>query len=145
MISFTDWLKNLLSFERPANLQSQFARFAFTGALTAGLDFLLLILLVERFSIQYLLAGGVSFVAAVALNYVISRAWVFKGSQYSLPTEFLGFFATSGLGLGLNQLILWVFVGSLSIDYRISKAVSILAVTFWNYVSKKYFVFRDPL
>jgi putative flippase GtrA len=137
--------KAVFSVNRPENLPSQFVRFTFTGASTAGLDFLLLVLLVEGFSLHYLLAGGVSFVVAVTLNYLISRVWVFKGGQYSRPIEFLGFFATSGIGLGLNQLILWVFVGNLLLDYKISKVISIIIVTVWNYLTKKYLVFRDWL
>jgi putative flippase GtrA len=137
--------KDVFSVSRPGNVSSQFIRFTFTGAFTAGLDFLLLILLVEGFSVHYLLAGAVSFVVAVTLNYLISLVWVFEGGRYSRPAEFLGFFATSGVGLGLNQLILWVSVGSLLLDYRISKIVSIVIVTVWNYATKKYLVFRDCL
>jgi len=137
--------KGVFSVRRPETLPSQFVRFTFAGASTAGLDFLLLVLLVEGFSLHYLLAGGVSFVVAVTLNYLISRVWVFKGGQYSRPIEFFGFFATSGIGLALNQLVLWIFVGKLFVDYRISKIISIIIVTVWNYLTKKYLVFRDWL
>ncbi len=137
--------KDVFSISRPSNVSSQFIRFTFTGSFTASLDFLLLVLLVEGFSAHYLVAAAISFVVAVTLNYLISLVWVFEGGRYSRPAEFLGFFATSGVGLGLNQLILWVSVGSLLLDYRISKIVAIAIVAVWNYATKKYLVFRDWL
>ena len=119
------------------------ARFIITGGLTATIDFVLLVLFVEVFSLYYLVAGGISFVVAVSLNYFISRDWVFTGGKYSHPVEFLGFFITSSIGLLLNQIVLWIFVDLLSLDYRISKVIAIFIVTFWNFATKKHLIFRN--
>ena len=140
MLLWQIW-KSVFSLSKPQSSLSQFARFIFTGGFTAGLDFFLLVVLVDGFSLHYLAAGGISFVVAVALNYFISRNWVFDRGKYSAPIECLGFFTTSGIGLGLNQIILWVSVSSFSIDYKLSKIISIGIVTLWNFLTKKYIVF----
>jgi putative flippase GtrA len=133
----------IFSLKKPITFYSQLARFLITGGLTAAIDFSLLVLFVEVFSFHYLVAGGISFVVGVSLNYFISRTWVFHGGKYCHSIEFLGFFITSSIGLVLNQIVLWVFVDSLSINYKISKVISIIAVTFWNFATKKYLIFRN--
>ena len=79
----------------------------------------------------------------VSLNYFISRSWVFTGGKYSYSVEFLGFFITGGIGLVINQIVLWVFVDFLSLEYRISKVIAIFIVIFWNFATKKYLIFKN--
>jgi len=133
----------VLSLKKPQDLYAQLVRFIITGGFTAGIDLLLLIFFVEIFSLHYLLASGITFIVGATINYLISRYWVFEGGRYRQSVEFLGFFVMAGIGLVLNQMILWFFVGHLSVDYRISKIISILAVTSWNFTTKKYLVFRN--
>jgi putative flippase GtrA len=133
----------ILSLKKPQDFYAQLVRFIITGGFTAGIDFLLLVLFVEAFLLHYLLASGISFIVGVTINYLISRHWIFEGGRYRHSVEFLGFFVTGGIGLVLNQMILWFFVGHLSVDYKISKTISIFVVTFWNFTTKKYLVFRN--
>jgi putative flippase GtrA len=139
---FKKSLGTIFSFKKPSNISSQLVRFVVSGGFTAGIDFLLLVLLVEVFFFHYLIAGGISFTVGVCLNYWISRWWVFHGGKYRHSIEFLGFFTTSIIGLALNQTILWILVDHFSIDYRISKTIAIFVVTFWNFITKKYLIFK---
>jgi putative flippase GtrA len=133
----------IFSFKKPSTISSQLVRFGVSGGFTAGIDFLLLVFLVEVFFLHYLVAGGISFTVGVCLNYWLSRRWVFHGGKYRHSIEFLGFFTTSTIGLALNQIILWILVDSISINYRISKTIAIFAVTFWNFITKRYLIFKS--
>ncbi len=135
-------LSNFFSLEKPKNIPHQFLRYVITGGLSAGLDFSLLVFFVEILSLHYLIASGLSFVAAVLLNYSISRVWVFTRGRFSPPIELIGFIAVNVIGLGFNQLLMWFFVGSLSVDYRVTKGISIVVVTLWNFLTKKYIIFK---
>jgi putative flippase GtrA len=128
--------------KKPDALLVQAVRFVLAGGLTASLDVALLILQVEYFGVHYLLAGFCSFTIAVTLNYLISRRWVFPSGRYKVSAEFVGFFLTSGAGLLINQVVLWIMVDHMDIDYRISKLASIVVVTIWNFATKKYLIFR---
>ena len=139
---FKQALESIFSLKKPQDLYSQFARFLITGGFTAAVDFSLLVLSVELFSLHFLTAGGIAFAVGVSLNYFISRSWVFSGGRYCPSVEFLSFIITGGIGLALNQIILWGLVNKFFIDYRISKLVSIVLVTFWNFFTKRYLIFK---
>ncbi len=124
------------------NSSYQFIRFLLVGAVAASLDLGFMILLVERAFLHYLLAGSLSFIIAVIFNYAASRAWVFQGGRYSRTLEFFGFIGVSTVGLGLNQLILAILVGMLTLPYQTAKITAIIIVAFWNYFIKKYYVFK---
>ncbi len=135
-------MRNIFSLGRPVDLHAQFARFLLVGGLTALVDFLLLVLLVEVFSVYYLVASGASFIVGLILNYLVCRNWVFQGGKYGQIIEFVAFCSGGGVGLGLNQIILLVLVGHFSLDYRLSKIISITLVTLWNFLTKKYLIFK---
>ncbi|UNC93595.1 GtrA family protein [Candidatus Contubernalis alkaliaceticus] len=134
-------LKAVFSREK-GNNTCQILRFLMVGILAAAIDMGLLILLVEAFSLYYLLAGLISFIAAVIFNYLVSRIWVFQGGRYSRGLEFMVFVGVSAAGLALNQLILLTLVDMLKVHYQPAKIISIMVVALWNYILKKKFVFK---
>ena len=136
-------MRNIFSLSRPLDLHSQFVRFLLAGGFSALVDFLLLVLLVEVFSVYYLVASGTSFIVGLILNYLVCRTWVFQGGKYRQMIEFLAFCTGGSFGLGLNQIILLLLVGHFSLDYRLSKIISVALVTFWNFVTKKYLIFKN--
>jgi putative flippase GtrA len=140
---FKQSLRNIFSLHRPPDLHTQFARFLLGGGFSALIDFLLLVLLVEAFSVYYLVAGAMSFLVGLILNYFVSRRWIFQGGKYDKIIEFLVFCTGGAVGLGLNQIVLLVFVGHFSLDYRFSKIISVSLVTFWNFLTKKYLIFKN--
>ena len=136
-------MRNIFSLSRPTDLHSQFVRFLLVGGFTALIDFLLLVFLVEVFSVYYLVASGISFIVGLVVNYLICRSWVFRGGRYGQTVEFLAFCTGGSIGLGLNQIILLLLVGHFSFDYRLSKIISIALVTLWNFLTKKYLIFKN--
>ena len=50
---------------------------------------------------------------------------------------------TTGVGLSLNQLTMWVLVGVAGINYLLAKCASLTLVTCWNFLSKKRIVFLN--
>jgi putative flippase GtrA len=142
-ILFKQNMRIIFSLNRPPDPYSQFARFLLVGGFTALIDFLLLVLFVEAFSVYYLVASGASFIVGLILNYLLSRSWIFQGGKYRQVIEFLGFCVGGSIGLGLNQIVLFMFVDHFSLDYRLSKIISIALVTFWNFLTKKYLVFKN--
>jgi putative flippase GtrA len=136
-------MRNIFSLSKPLDLHSQFVRFLLAGGLSALVDFLLLVLLVEVFSVYYLVASGMSFIVGLILNYLVCRTWVFQRGKYGQMIEFLAFCTGGSIGLGLNQIILLLLVGHFFLDYRLSKIISITLVTLWNFLTKKYLIFKN--
>lgn len=119
----------------------QIIRFIISGGLTALLELGMIILMVEQLLIHYLWANAISFIVANLFNYVLSRFWVFSASDKKVHVELLSFFIVTGVGLLINQFIIYMMVDFASVDYRFAKICAILATVVWNFFGKKRIVF----
>ena len=119
----------------------QFAKFAAVGIISFAVDWLLLVLLVEGLRCDYLLATTVSFLASVALNYALSMRYVFDHrDDMSRKREFTIFAILSAVGLGLNDVFMFVGVTMLNIAYQAMKVIATFCVTWYNFFSRKKFL-----
>lgn len=123
-------------------LRQQIFKFIIVGGFCASLEFITFNIFVDFFKINYLIANIISILIAVTINYLLSRAFVFEKSRYSKRDEFLSFFLFSLLAIALNQVILWLLYTVIILDLRLCKALAIAIVAFFNYVTKKYIVFK---
>ena len=124
------------------NLVKQFSRYILTGVLSVGIEFSILLWLVEVHKMNYLIANLIAFTVTNLCNYFISRHWVFEKGKHASHIEFIIFFITAAVGLGINQLIMWGMVEHVHIDYRISKIAALVAVVIWNFWARKKLVFK---
>lgn len=120
----------------------QFIKFAMAGAFCATVEFIVLILLVEQFKFALYYANTLAFSLAVLINYILSRTLVFVRGRHTVVMEFLFFVLVNAVGLAFNYLILRFCVEQLGLDYRIGKIIAIGIVVCWNFVAKKFFVFK---
>lgn len=120
----------------------QLIKFAVAGAIGAGIEISLFILLVDFIGMYYLTANLFAIGVAIIVNYIISMKWVFDSGRYSRGIEFAFFLAVSFFALLLNQLLMWYMVDSMALETTISKVLAIGIVAVFNYVAKKFFVFK---
>lgn len=126
--------------KRPG-LLGQIAGFGVVGVIAFVIDYGLMIALTELFGVNYLLSTTISFVVSVIFNYLASMRFVFAHKQgLSRRREFLIFVALSVVGLGLNDLLMWVGQSILGIDYRITKIAVTAIVMVYNFVTRKIFL-----
>lgn len=135
-------INKLLAIYRSNELYQQVLRFGIVGVLSAASEFGLLILLVEKFGLGYMQANFIAFCFVVIVNYIASRLWIFGAGSFSKGVEFISFFVVVLIGLGINQLSMYFWVESFAMDYRLAKILALALVIIWNFLAKKYFVFR---
>lgn len=124
-------------------LLRQIIRFGFVGGSAFVIDAGLLFLLTEFWGIHYLLSGMLSFTASVIYNYILSVKWVFDAKKHNNKTqELVVFIGLSVIGLGINQLLMWLFVDMIHIYYMISKIIATCVVMVYNFVTRKIFIER---
>ncbi|MCL1799532.1 MAG: GtrA family protein [Eggerthellaceae bacterium] len=122
-------------------LLAQIMKFSVVGVIAFLIDYGLMILLTEVFHVDYLVSATVSFTVAVVFNYLASMRYVFKHKEgLSRKREFIIFVVLSVIGLGLNDLFMWIGVSLFGIDYRITKIAATFIVTIWNFTTRKIFL-----
>lgn len=122
-------------------LIAQFMKFGIVGVIAFVIDYGVMIFLTEVFGVPYLISTTISFVVSVIINYFASMRFVFKRKDdMSRRREFIIFIVLSVCGLGINDLLMWLMVDSLYIDYRLSKIVVTVVVAVWNFVTRKIFL-----
>ena len=122
-------------------LIDQIFKFGIIGALAFVIDYGIMILLTEVFNVNYLISSGISFTISVIFNYICSMKYVFVSrDDMSKQKEFIIFVILSVIGLGINQIIMWLMVDKLGIFYAIVKLFATAVVMVWNFVTRKIFL-----
>lgn len=119
----------------------QFMRFAIVGLASLAVEYALLAWLLHAAQMNYLLATTVSFAASIVVNYLLSMKYVFtRRDDLSRKREFTIFAVLSAVGLGLNDLYMFIGVGILNIGTMAMKFISTFFVTWYNYFSRRKFL-----
>ena len=122
-------------------LIAQVLKFGVVGGTAFLIDYSIMIALTEFFGINYLISSGISFVVSVIYNYILSVHWVFDvDKDGDKKKEFIVFILLSVIGLGLNQLLLWVFVSRVHVFYMLAKIFVTAIVMIYNFVTRKIFL-----
>lgn len=130
----------------------QFFRYLFVGGLAAvvdwGVSYILFRFVFHEQAALAMAANGISFVAGLAVNYLLSTFWIFKNSNVkSRLSEFLVFAAIGLVGLlltiGITKLFeLWLS-DTTSAFQIIAKIVSTGVAFFWNFFARKIILYSN--
>lgn len=120
----------------------QVPRALVASVLSALLDVAGLFLLVECFGWQPVPAAVVGYLVGGVLQYTLCAVWVFPAAPASVTVGFLSFTLLSLVGLAITWATIAVLHDGCQLHYGAAK-VAALALSFgWNFMSRKWFVFR---
>lgn len=122
---------------------AEIVKYLIAGGLAFGTDALILYGLTEFAGWHYLASNTVGFSAGLIISYVLNIRWVFSDRKYEfqITTEFPIFVAIVVAGYLINQLVMWLVVERVEIDYLIAKAFATAFVLGFNFVAKKFLLF----
>lgn len=119
----------------------QMVKFGAVGFLCFFIDYGIMLLLTELAGVNYLISCSISFSVSVIVNYLLSMHFVFAAkANMKKRTQFVIFVILSVIGLGLNQLFMWLFVDLVHIPYQIAKLAVTAIVMLFNFVTRKVFL-----
>lgn len=122
-------------------LVRQFMKFGVVGLIAFVIDYGLMVALTELAGINYLVSATISFTVSVVFNYVASMRYVFTHKEgLSRRREFIIFVVLSVIGLGLNDLLMWIGTTLWDISYLIVKIGATALVTVYNFITRKIFL-----
>ena len=115
-------------------------RFGVVGLWGMIIDFGTTWFIKEKIKWNKYIANTCGFSLAVINNYIINRLWTFESQSQWLP-EFGRFLLFSLIGLGLNNLLLYLFHEKGKMNFYFAKALAIGCVFIWNFFSNLYLNF----
>jgi len=127
------------------SVSGQFLRYLVVGGIAFVLDFGVLVVLTDALGVWYLTSAAVSFCCGLATNYLLSITWVFTvRSVSSQKAEFAIFSIIGIVGLGWNELFMYLGTDVAGLDYRVSKLITVAIVLVWNFGMRKLLLFSGP-
>ena len=118
-------------------------RAIFSSNIAFALDFGLLVLLTEVAHLHYLVSNIIAFMTGTSLLYVLSVYWVFnRRAIQSKHLEYWLFILIGVVGVGFNELFIWIFTEKVHVYYLYSKIIAGSIVFFWNFLSRRYILFK---
>ena len=111
------------------------------GGIAALVDLGGLYIFTEFFGLYYLVSATLSYIGGMITNYSLNKVFNFKNKSKKIAKQFGLFVFVALIGLGLNQLILWLLVEFAGLWYMLAKLISISLVMFWNFFGHKKITF----
>jgi putative flippase GtrA len=119
-------------------LIKQLFRFGIVGFIAFLIDYGLFALL-TILGMHYLIAQIISFSISLAFNYYLSVKWVFDAKKQT-KKEVIIFVVLAVVGLGINEILLYIGVDLFHIHELIVKLVSTIIVMIYNFVTRKLII-----
>lgn len=120
-------------------LLQQLFNFAVVGGISTLIDFIVLFIMHEVLSINYLIGTACAFIVATIFNYWASMRFIFvsKYKDNERAKEFTIFLVLSIIGLILTQLLMILFVEGFKLEVMLSKICVTVFVMLFNFISRK--------
>lgn len=127
---------------RPSPALLRFARYASVGVSTLLLDLGMLYIAVSIFGIPYYLATPCSFLLAISCNYMVSRNFVFKGTQRSWHAGYAYFAIVALFGAVATTGLVTVLVSLFGMYYLLARIMIAGIVGMANYLFNLHINFK---
>ena len=122
-------------------LMEQMIKFGFVGFLCFFIDWGIMVFLTEVFGINPLISSTISFTVSVTVNYILNVTFVFETDKNANKgSQFVIFVLLSIVGLGVNELCMWLGTDLLGIHYMITKVGATAVVMVYNFITRKIFI-----
>jgi putative flippase GtrA len=103
------------------------------GASGMIVDFGTTWILKEKAGINKYIANSTGFILAASSNYLLNRFWTFESQNQHIGEEYFSFMVISVIGLGINNLVLYLLTEKMRLNFYLSKLFAIGVVTIWNF------------
>lgn len=123
-------------------IKKQIFKYLLIASIIVSIEVLSFALINSVIKINYLVSTVLSMAIGIALNWFLSRVYVFKTSKYAMHTEIMMVVFASLVGVGIQLSVIWICVKKLSMVPIIGKILAILVTFSWNFWIRKTYIFN---
>lgn len=117
-------------------------KFGSVGISGMLVDFSITWICKDKLRINKYIANTIGFLLAATSNYILNRIWTFQSNNRQITKEYVSFLSISLIGLGINNLVIYVLIEKLDLNFYISKIIATGVVVIWNFLANYYFTFN---
>lgn len=123
---------------------ARITRFIMSGSVGAATNIGILYILVEFLGLYPVTASVISFTCAVGVSFALQKFWTFTNHDLSNTHHQAARFVVVALvNLGINSLLMYVFIEYLHMHYIVSQIITAGMVAVESYFVYQYLVFTD--
>jgi len=119
----------------------QFVKFGIVGVSNTLLTFIVYTVLLKGFGVWYLAASAIGFAVGATNGFLLNRRWTFREHVGDNLTP-VRWAIVQGCGLGINELLLYLFVHDARMDKLIAQACATVVVTLSTFFANRAWTFR---
>ena len=117
-------------------LINQILKFGVVGGIAFVIDYGILFLLAKVIGLNELISAAISFIISLTFNYFLSTKWVLEAKKQT-PKEVIISVLLSVVGLGINEVLIYLGTKKLGIDVMIVKLFATAIVMVYNFITRK--------
>ncbi len=123
------------------HLIAQLVKFGIVGVFATLLEWIIFYICTNIIGIHYGISTIIGFSISTIFNYWASVKFVFDvDKEKDSRLNFLLFIILSMIGLGINELILWICIEKFTLYNMIGKVIATLVVMVFNFITRKLFL-----
>ena len=123
------------------DLLIQIFKFVLVGVIATIIDFWFLYLFRDICNFSLMISNTLSFSISVIYNYIASKKFVFEVDKNKDSKKTFSIFVIfSIIGLGINNVLVYIFTNTFKIYYLISKVIATIVVMIFNFITRKKFM-----
>ena len=119
----------------------KFLKFCVVGSLGLGIDFGITYLTKEKAGWNKYMANSLGFICAASSNFFLNKVWTFHDNNPEQFVQYGKFILIALIGLGLNNLIIYLLINKRQVKFYWAKLIAIGVVVLWNFVANYNFTF----
>jgi len=121
----------------------EFLKSQISAIVATGVDFLILLILVELFAVWYVVASAIAAFCGAVTNFVLGRHWAFLSHDDRWHHQAQRYALVATGSLILNTLGIFLLTDGLEVHYFASKViVSLFLAVSFNFPLQKFYVFK---
>ncbi len=118
-------------------------KFIISGTIATGTDLLVLFVLYGLLKLNLILSTSLAFVLSFFVSFSLQKFWTFRNRyRHHLFRQFLMYVVNAGFDLGVNALLMHLFVNKLAWWYLGAQVIVNLIIGFWNFTVYKFVIFK---
>lgn len=122
-------------------LLQKLIKFGIVGIIGMCIDFTLTWFFKEKIRINKYVANTIGFSTAAVNNFCLNYYWTFNSEERYPYVLFFKFLLFAVIGLGLNNLIIYLINGKQVYQFYFSKVVATGCVFLWNFLTNNFLNF----